>query len=99
MIDPRGNGPRREYMRRNHHLLPADVVQLMEDVLVAGQAEHGDRWRTKSVAHHVGKGCSHALRGLGPNSIDADSGYPHLVLGATRMVLAVAVMLEQRTNT
>lgn len=75
-------------------LLPANVVALMEDVLVAGQAEHGDRWRTRSAAHHVGKGCSHAIRGLGPNPIDADSGYPHLVLGATRLVLAVAVMLS-----
>lgn len=88
MIDPLSKAER-------SRLLPADAVQLMEDTLQDGQAEHGDRWRTKSVAHHVGKGISHAIRGLGLNPIDADSGRPHLVLAATRLVLAVAVMLDR----
>lgn len=74
--------------------LPLDALVAMEDAMWAGQAEHGDRWRTRSVAHHVGKAMGHARRGLGPTPIDADSGQPHLVLAATRMVLAVAVMRQ-----
>jgi hypothetical protein len=78
-------------------LLPFEVLPYIEHTLKANQDGHGDRWRARSVAHHVGKAMGHGRRALGPTPIDEDSGMPHLVLAATRMVLAVAVMLEEPT--
>lgn len=80
-------------------LVPVAAVAAVRQVMADGQEEHGDRWRTRSVAHHVGKGMGHARRALGRTPIDADSGHPHLVLAAARMLLAVAVLLEQDGRT
>jgi hypothetical protein len=77
-------------------LVPATAVAAIEEAMLAGQDEHGDRWRTRSVAHHVGKGMGHARRALGRTPIDADTGLPHLSLAAARMALALAVYLAER---
>lgn len=76
-------------------LLPADALKAMNEAMNLNQADHGDRWRTRSVAHHVGKGMGHAARAMSRRPIDADSGLPHLTLAATRLVLALAVLLAQ----
>lgn len=80
---------------RPRALTPADAIEAIEAAMSMGEEEHGDRWRTRPVLHHVKKGLGHALS-AGPrgDGIDADSGHPHLVLAATRMVLAVAVFLQ-----
>ncbi|CAB4906159.1 unannotated protein [freshwater metagenome] len=78
-------------------LTPIDAVDAIEAAMAMGEEEHGERWRKRPVLHHVKKGLGHALS-AGPrgDGIDDDSGHPHLVLAATRMVLAVAVYLASR---
>lgn len=79
------------------YLTPIDAIDAIEEAMRLGESEHGDRWRTRTVLHHVKKSIGHALS-AGPhgNHIDHDSGHPHLVLAATRMVLAVAVSFQPR---
>lgn len=84
------------HVGRGRRLVPPNAVALIEQVLADGQEEHGDRWRTRPVVHHVGKAMGHGRRALGRTPIDADSGHPHLALAAARMVLALAVHLERQ---
>jgi hypothetical protein len=78
-------------------LSPLEAFDAIEAAMAMGEDEHGDRWRRRPALHHMKKGLGHALS-AGPrgDGVDDDSGHPHLVLAATRMVLAVAVYLASR---
>ncbi len=80
-------------------LTPQSAIEAIEAAMQAGEEEHGDRWRTRTVLHHMKKGSGHALA-AGPAgvAVDEDSGHPHLVLAAARFALAVAVLLDGQAD-
>lgn len=79
-------------------LTPRRALDAVEGAMQANAGTHGERWRTRSVMHHLLKGVSHAARaGVRGDALDED-GLPHLVLAATRLVLAVEVLLDARVD-
>lgn len=82
---------------RANILTPLDAIDAIEAAMQHNQGTHGERWRTRPALHHMKKGLGHALA-AGPRgtNLDDDSGHPHLVLAATRLVLAVAVTLDHQ---
>jgi len=84
-----------EHLIRNAQLIPPYAVAALETAMRCNQDSHGDRWRTRPIDHHVRKAIGHA-GSAEPHghALDDDTGLPHLTLAATRLVLAVGVLLD-----
>ncbi len=76
-------------------LVPTIGLQRVIAVMRAGEPEHGDRWKTRTVHHHLGAALRHVGRHLSGQAYDHDlhqHGYglhSHLACAGARVLMAL----------
>ncbi len=78
-------------------LLPWRAVACVVSVMSwSEQQKHsGGDWRTRSVPHHFGKMVGHAVKHMGGQEMDEESGLPSLAHAAARALMCCGVYLER----
>lgn len=77
------------------YLAPAIGVERVGAVMRAGAPEHGDRWKTRSVAHHLGAALRHVGRHIAGQTYDHDlhaaghGKHSHLACAGARVLMAL----------